>query len=220
MGTISWDGTTRAEGLDATIAARREELAARAKACDWDAVLALLEERPFWANATRPGGRSLYAPLHQAAYGGAPVEVVDRLVALGAWRTLRTARGEQPVDIARRRAHEHLVAALTPTLQRTVAADVLSAIQGHFHGCIRGRANELVERSKLRLPELEPLLELPEPQMWFPVPGMYGGFSYRLDRLAGRHVLVAESWCRVVGGSGECHVISAHGALLVERGFV
>jgi hypothetical protein len=73
---------------------------------------------------------------------------------------------------------------------------------------------------ELRLPELEPLLELDRPAMWFPVPGMYGGFSYELSAISGGPVLISESWCRVVGGSGQRHLVSPHGSLLLEEGFV
>jgi hypothetical protein len=58
-------------------------------------------------------------------------------------------------------------------------------------------------------------LELPEGRFWFPVPGMYGGFGYWLDRLADVPVLLAENWSRVVGGSGQMHAVSSHGYLLI-----
>jgi len=47
--------------------------------------------------------------------------------------------------------------------------------------------------------------------MWFPVPGMYGGFSYRLEVAGVKAKLVSESWCRVVGGSGQRHEITRTG---------
>ncbi len=56
--------------------------------------------------------------------------------------------------------------------------------------------------------------------MWFPVPGMYGGFSYCLELTGADAKLVAESWCRVVGGSGQRHEITTYGSRLVEEGFV
>ncbi|MCY4505399.1 MAG: hypothetical protein OXG35_00345 [Acidobacteria bacterium] len=56
--------------------------------------------------------------------------------------------------------------------------------------------------------------------MWFAVPGMYGGFSYRLEVDDVRPQLVSESWCRVVGGSGQRHAITPGGSQLVEEGFV
>lgn len=70
------------------------------------------------------------------------------------------------------------------------------------------------------LPELEPLLELDEPKTWFPVPGMYGGSRYWLAESGANAKLVSESWCRVAGGSGQRHQITAGGATLVEDGFV
>jgi hypothetical protein len=56
--------------------------------------------------------------------------------------------------------------------------------------------------------------------MWFPVPGMYGGFSYRLEAAGVEAKLVSESWSRVVGGSGQRHEVTSEGSRLVEEGFV
>ena len=71
----------------------------------------------------------------------------------------------------------------------------------------------------LRLPELEPLLELPRPQAWFAAPGMYGGFSYTLEAAGAASRLIAESWSRVVEGSGQRHLVSAAGSTPVDEGF-
>src|SRR5207237_165570 len=84
-----WDGITKPETLMPEAAALRHQLADAARAYDWPRVLGILAEHPEWVNASRPGGRSLFAPLHQAAHGGAPAAVVERLLALGAWRSLR-----------------------------------------------------------------------------------------------------------------------------------
>ena len=70
------------------------------------------------------------------------------------------------------------------------------------------------------MPELEPLLELDQPKMWFAVPGMYGGFSYLLESPGVQAKIVIESWCRVSGGSGQRHEITSEGSRLVEEGFV
>jgi hypothetical protein len=67
---------------------------------------------------------------------------------------------------------------------------------------------------------LPPLLELETPQMWFPVPGMYGGFSYRLASTGLDAMLISESWSRVVGGSGQRHEIDSKDSRLVDEGFV
>ena len=52
--------------------------------------------------------------------------------------------------------------------------------------------------------------------MWLAVPGMYGGFHYVLRG----EELVVKSWCRVVGGSGQTHRITADGYWMTESGYV
>ena len=146
--------------------------------------------------------------------------MVHRLLGLGAWRTLQNARGERPVDVAVRTGHLALVPVLEPDLHRTVPHGILLRIQALFHDVILGRAAEYVDEHALRLPELEPLLEMDQPSVWFPVPGMYGGFSYSLAEAGVGAKLVVESWCRVVDGSGQRHEISSAGARLVAEGFV
>ena len=108
---------------------------------------------------------------------------------------------------------------MTPVYRRQVPPKTLAAIQTHFHEVILGRAEDLVKEHHLRLPELGPLLEIEEPQMWFPVPGMYGGFSYWLAEAGHEARLISESWSRVVGGSGQRHEVTATGRALVEEGF-
>jgi len=214
-----WDGGTKVTDIKADAANARVQLADAARSCHWQTVFDIVSRFGF-VNCARPGGASLYAPLHQAAYAGASVDVVDRLIALGAWRTLRNARGERAIDVAQRMGHHQLSRPLAPVLKHQVPLDVLSQIQSHFHEVIRGRIDQPLPHHALRLPELEPLLELEEPQMWFPVPGMYGGFSYRLESTGADAKLVAESWCRVVGGSGQRHEITQEGSRLVAEGFV
>ncbi len=218
MNTKIWNGNTGADCIDHFEA--RHQLAVAGKNYDWAHVLALLEESPQLINASRPGGASLYAPLHQAAHGGAPPEVARKLIDLGAWRSLQNARGERPVDIAEKRGHRALVDILAPDFRRRVPLGILLKIQSHFHTVIRGRAAREVEHFGLRLPELEPLLELDRGPIWFPVPGMAGGFAYDLVAEGVDAKLDTESWCRIVGGSGERHEITSRGSRLVEKGFV
>ena len=215
-----WDGITQSKTLDPKFAQIRHELANAAKSYDWTRTIEILSEHPQLANSSRPDGKSFFTPLHQAAYGGASAEIVKRIVEFGAWRTLQNAGGEKPIDIAIKREHRHLISILTPEYKHHTSSGVLPKIQQYFHQVIRGRANHLVEEHALRLPELEPLLELEQAKMWFAVPGMYGGFSYRLETEGEESRLISESWCRVVGGSGERHEINAFGSRLVDEGFV
>lgn len=214
--TSIWDGVTLRSSYNSWVLEGRDRLADAAKYGDWPTVFDVLERHGDWINGTRVGGISGYTPLHQAAWHGAPTDVVLRLIDLGAWRTVRTAKGERAVDIAERRGHRHLLEPLTPVIRHQIPAGTLAAIQHHFHGVIRERVNDLVTEHQLRLPELRPLTEQQNPSCWFPVPGMYGGFRYQLQR----EELIVESWMRVVGGSGQRHVVTEHGARLVDEGFV
>jgi len=213
--TSTWDGVTLRSSYSGWVLEGRDQLADAAKAGDWQTVFDVLGRQRDWVNGARVGGTSGYAPLHQAAWHGAPTDVVLRLVELGAWRTARTAKGDRAVDIADRRGHRHLVEPLKPVIRHQVPARTIAAIQQHFYGVIRGRVNDLVTEQQLRMPELEPLTELRSPACWFPVPGMYGGFNYHLERDE-----LVSSWMRVVGGSGQRHIITEHGARLVDEGFV
>ncbi|AOJ27081.1 hypothetical protein WJ12_19570 [Burkholderia seminalis] len=219
--SMVWDGITSADVLGDAQVESRHALADAARSGEWATVLDFVARQPDLVNATRLGGTSFYTPLHLAAFGGAPRTVVAELLRLGASRMLRDARRERAVDIATRFGHRHLVELLTPQPQRFVPDDTLRAIQRRFHEMILGRIAHL-RVDALRLPELEPLLELDAQagNTWFAVPGMYGGFGYALRTDGETTVLVSESWSRVVGGSGQRHEITAHGCTLVEEGFV
>src|SRR3954452_22839294 len=91
-----WDGITRPEDLSSDGQALRNRLADHARSYDWPEVLAVLAREPALVNSLRPGGASRFAPLHQAAHGGAPAEAVGKLIEMGAWLLLRNADGERP----------------------------------------------------------------------------------------------------------------------------
>jgi hypothetical protein len=56
---------------------------------------------------------------------------------------------------------------------------------------------------------------VPGQRLWFPVPDMYGGFEIILVK----DFLEVTSWCWNVDGSGQHHLITAAGAMLVAEGF-
>jgi hypothetical protein len=218
--SVNWDGNTRPEKMAPSYLEPRVAFADAAKSFDWIKVMSLLKTDPGLINLCRPDSKSLFAPLHQAAYCGASEMVVSDLIDAGAWRTLQNSRGERAVDVAERKGHTHLLPLLEPVLIHRVPMGVLLKVQSHFHVVIRRRVDELVQEHQLQLPELEPLLELDDAEMWFPVPGMYGGFSYRLETFGVNAKLVTESWCRVAGGSGQRHKINSRGRQLDAVGFV
>ena len=203
----------------------RQDLADAAWRGDWPTVFDLVAHyfgpnlyEPH-VNCVRIGGTSWYTPLHQAAWHGAAEEVVRRLVRLGAWRTLRNARGERPLDIARRRNHRHLLKCLVPDCKRDVSEEVLLGIQRQFHALIRRLCGKFVDEHKLRLPELDPLLELDDPKMYFRVWGTGYLFGYRLEADGAQTKLISESNNRFVEASELRHEITSTTSKLVASGF-
>ena len=93
----------------------------------------------------------------------------------------------------------------------------LQKIQKNFHKVIKSRADRLIREHNVSLPELK---EIAKERMYFPVPGMYGGFAYWFEGEGDNIKLITESRCRVVSGSGMRHEITAQGYKLVAEGFV
>ena len=87
-------------------------------------------------------------------------------------------------------------------------------VQELFHGLIRSRAREGAIEVPAELPVLSRTMLTEAEPRWFAVPGMYGGFAYRMHDRDGRLELVADSWCRVVQGSEQRHVITAQQVIL------
>jgi len=215
VAAAEWDGATRRTTYEDYVLADRDALADAARDGRWAEVFARLDRYPGLVNAWRPGGPSWYTPVHQAAWHGADTSVVRRLLTYDPWLTLRTAAGDRPLDIALRGGHAHLAGLLVPVVHHPVPTDVLATLRRHFHDLVRERAAGLVDEHQLRLPELDVLTELAEADVWFPVPGMYGGFRFVLQG----HELDVRSWIRVVGGSGQAHRITVDGTVLTEEGF-
>jgi hypothetical protein len=140
--TAEWDGITKSEVLRDYEIELRHNLADAAKRYDWQKTLEILNERPRLINTTRPEGKSLYTPLHQAAYGNAPVEVAQKLLEAGAWRTLRNADNARAVDIAKEKKHHHLIPLLEPVYKIYIPLETLQKIQNYFHEIILSRAGD------------------------------------------------------------------------------
>lgn len=227
-----WHGVLDPFQLRGEVVEARCRLADAAKAGDWSRVLRLIDER-LDANSWRPGGTAWYTPLHQAAWHGAPVSVAAELVARGALRTLTNARGRTAHDVrlardSRERRMKGLAAESHLALRSFLAppaspldAGCLTALQRNLDAVIDDRVKGVLfdgrdPRTVLRYPPVGILHEVPGHRMWFPVPGMHGGFDITLRQ----SYLEVGSWCRIVGGSGLRHVVTATGATLVESGFV
>jgi endonuclease/exonuclease/phosphatase family metal-dependent hydrolase len=95
----------------------------------------------------------------------------------------------------------------------------LKAIQCYFHDLIISRAKELgcfdfINDKKKVLPIITNNDQIKK--SWFPIPGMYGGFNYRLFTKNGKPVLLMNSWCRMDDGSLQNHEITINGYTLIK----
>jgi hypothetical protein len=201
---VQWDGATLRSDYGADVVRVHDQLADDAKAGRWPDMLELLAERPWYVNSSRLGGHSWAAPLHQVAWHGADPFIAERLLVLGAWRTLRTSMGLRAVDIAERRGHKHLMEILRPVPVHPVPEQVLSGLEQHLRLLIYGRAPGPVVVHRLRLPQLGPLTEQDLPQMRFLVPKMQGGFNIELRG----EELTVHSFSRMRRGWAQTHLVT------------
>lgn len=96
----------------------------------------------------------------------------------------------------------------------------IKQIEASFHNLINERANKLIIKYNIKLPQLNSKQINLSKKMYFPIDGMYGGFSYWFELKNDNLELISESWCRVVGGSGQRHTINEDGYKLTDEGFV
>ncbi|MCJ1254365.1 hypothetical protein MMC24_002180 [Lignoscripta atroalba] len=178
----------------------RDALANASYCGDWWRVFNLIDQamvhyKEIWVNCIRmtrspeqiPSG---YTALHQAAYHGASVELVQKLLDLGAWRTARTIEDpdKTPLDVARKHGWQHLYGILAPVIRHTLPPNTLAALQNHFHHLVHSKDQGSVIGPGVRLPDLSLLTEFEEAELWFPIPNQSGtGYLIMLD---GRELLV------------------------------
>jgi hypothetical protein len=177
-----------------------DKLSDAAKTGDWATVWTMLCKGGVNANTVRMGGKSLYSPLHQAAWRCESAQIVRQLLDFGAYRTLHNADGERPIDLAGRRGAYHLVPDLRPRPKHELEDWVLYGLENQLHRHIRKRLKDILPDARLRMPQIGPLTEETEPKMEMLVSGLYGGFTIELT---GEKALTVKSSSRVFDGWGE-----------------
>ena len=188
---------------------------------NWEELLEFLDAHKSFINCCRlpvdsDSPPDLCTPLHYAAKGSAPKDVFEKLVKLGASKTLKDSDGKTVFDIGKSNGLGEDILKLIEVPKEIVEKESeILKLQSGLHKCILGRAENLIQRNGQQLPQVAYLYEFGD--FWYPIPGMYGGFN------VSRHAdgIQAESWCRVAGGSGQRHVIDREGNVeLVDEGFV
>jgi hypothetical protein len=220
-GARPWQGVLDPAFMADDMISAGHKLADAAKVGDWPTVMEVLDGEWKWLviNQWRPGGDAWFTVLHQAAWHGAPKAVVGELLERGALRSLRDSKGRTAYDVAVARGHRTLIGQLlqpprSPLAQaqiRSLDARLAELIAERIHG----RVFDGDLRRVLRHPPVEILPELPGERVFFPMPAQYG-FHIALQRGA----LEVKSWCGLVEGSGQTHLVTPEGSVLVDQGFV
>jgi hypothetical protein len=220
-GARAWQGVLDTSVMADDMASAGHRLADAAKAGNWPAVMQVLDRKWSWlvVNQWRPGGTAWFTALHQAAWHGAPTDVVAELLDRGSLRSLRDSKGRTAFDVAVEHDGTHALrellrpprSPLTRNQIRALDARLAELIDGRIHG----RVFDGDLRKVLRYPPVEILYELPGQRVWFPIPAKYG-FHIELQRGG----LEVKSWCGLVEGSGQAHLVTPEGSVLVDQGFV
>lgn len=215
----AWVGQTTTEGLADSYVQERMAVSNAARAGHWPDLLELLDLPRMRPNLWHLDDPTLMTPLHEAARLGAPAFVVRDLLHRGAWRRLPDRLGRTPQALAEKGSHEGLVGLLAPPAPAFEMTDEeLAALQQHLHTVMRERAGALIEKFRLRLPELVVLNELDPAELEIPIPRMLGGFWCTLQNEADGPVLNVKSAGRSVTGWGRRWRITPAGAEEIERG--
>ena len=93
----------------------------------------------------------------------------------------------------------------------------LKAIQRHFHSLIKTRTHQFSPRGAARLPSLDEIRESSSAEGWLPVPGMFGGFMFRLDRDESSPRLLVETRVGIRLELGPRYVITEVGVASIEE---
>src|SRR5262245_41665077 len=222
-GAFVWNGVLDPSLLHGDVIAAGHRFADAAKRGDWSTVFAMLDDPsiPADINWWRPGGTAWFSVLHQAAWHVAPVDVAAGLVQRGALRSLVDSHGRTAYQVRVDKDYDVSTAKDVAVLERKTLAlrsfltptpspltpERIRALDARLAGVVDGRIRGVLydgcdPRGVLRYPPVAILHEVPGQHVWFPVPGMYGGFDIRLQH----GYLDVKSWCRVIGGSGQAHL--------------
>jgi len=189
---------------------------------DWDEVLrgfgmmASYNNYAFvWNGDTKEGFPSQrWSVIHHMAYLSAPKEIVEGYKNKGHFLGYKDFEGRTALEHVSNDKDEDYKDLYKPKYKlENIDFDKIKKIEKQFHAVILSRTDfgvaGLIEKNNVILPDLSCYLEsTAEYSVFFPVPGMYGGFNGifnfsedKKDILS----LTTDSFCRIAGGSGESH---------------
>lgn len=207
-----WPGVVDRELLGKRQTQATMYLADMAKRGNWRKVMRELDRGDNMVDikAWRPGGKTRLTALHQAGWNGAPRDVAAWLIERGALRSQPDARGRTAYDIGVERDRPaDLLEVLTPPAA-PLDRERIDALNTHLTTIVDDLIQQLFRgedlRRLFRYPPVEVLHEVPDRQLWFPVPYLWGGF--RVGLLDDNDVELFSGY-RELGPAGEVHVATA-----------
>jgi hypothetical protein len=210
-----WDGVTKSYSISKKRNSELQNLFKNAIDNSWGTVIDKLKNNTKYINSVQPDTENEYTLLHYAAQS-MNILAIKALIKLGAWRSVKSNSGEMPVNlIADIQENSEVIRLLTPKFRGRFDADQLQAIEKLYQQLIIELTEGLAGKHKLRLPQLQVLLELEKSSQWFPVPRMYGGFSSFLNYDLSNITLKVASWSRIVGESYKIHEIDKNNVVLI-----
>lgn len=102
-------------------------------------------------------------------------------------------------------------------MKMDIPLNILELLQIQFHKVIDSRVKDLMHKNGNVYPNLK---EYNGKETYHAINGMYGGFSYYIEKKGNNYVLYCDSWSRICGGSGQKHKITINSFDLIDEGFV
>lgn len=160
-------------------------------------------------------GPSFRTVLHEAALTSSSKEVFERLLSFKASRSLKTSDGETAYDIAKRRnLDDGILTLLAFSCNTTEDDQAIKNMEDGLHKLMRSRVAKLLDENEVCLPQLSYLYEFG--RFHYEVPRWLGGFNVEINDKG----ILVDSFCRVVGGSEETHIIDRSGNIeLIAAGY-
>ncbi|KAH8703272.1 hypothetical protein BGW36DRAFT_354700 [Talaromyces proteolyticus] len=137
-------------------------------------------------------------------------QVIQELTGSGAWRSLRTFddSSKTALEIAKENGRSELIDVLTPHIYHRTSEAVLKKLSSKLHRLMKEHAGTYtdilpqIDKHDFRMPQLSTLTELKKPEMWIPIPHMYGGFLIDLEV----NILHVTIFKRVFGATHQEHL--------------
>ncbi|KAF2153784.1 hypothetical protein K461DRAFT_320013 [Myriangium duriaei CBS 260.36] len=206
-GISTWIGGSLPESYPYNYSEQRSDLRSRIMRNQWVAVLDLVQYHYDWTlgecfNVFGMSGVNDQAAsqtnLHLMASASEPDPADAKN--FEAWTTIQQLMPRSIIfksircdgilawEVAEKSGNHALASLLRPQIRHKVPQETLDHLENGLHKYMMEKAGLLIQKHHFVLPQVSVLTELEPPEMWIPIPDMFGGFTVRLVK----HHLVVE----------------------------